>query len=504
MVQDSDWHLRIADALMEANHLKEARVEYERAEKDPKNWMARYKLALVFAAEDKISNAVQKAQEALLCVPEPDELCQSNIYSSLFGWQSARGKNSDAIDAAKHAHLLDPKDPRKMANYFSALGRAKKWKSVLMLCEKLHFSTSTPTDLTQLLLGWEEGHDIFTQAVATSKEYRSLAEEILKALINLAKQEGDSLGSVWEEYQQGLFFYRQKHRDEEHLRIWEGLSSQPNNHNTDIYALQLQCRALSEIYYENARCSKSTDDTNTWVSKLETLAGVAAGTSTPEDNTEDRAEAAMVLGRWRRKRQGRKNSELRSLFRPRICQGIQILEDDDPLNDSDGYAILAQALVCAGDLPDALRVFAAGLLPLATSSQWTKEPMTTRDSNIRKAIKAMDIPFKCHGKLGCEPDNWPAFYVCRDCLDKSFCVTCVTGSSNRVCDKSHRMFQVYLKGREVGMPMAKFEGSVLEVDKEWLSKLKEKWDITDETKATSSLPAPEILLRSQVKRSTVC
>jgi hypothetical protein len=45
---------------------------------------------------------------------------------------------------------------------------------------------------------------------------------------------------------------------------------------------------------------------------------------------------------------------------------------------------------------------------------------------------------------------------------------------------------------------------LLEVDKKWLKKLKEKWGITEETKATSSLPTPDIILRNQMNRSSVC
>jgi hypothetical protein len=66
------------------------------------------------------------------------------------------------------------------------------------------------------------------------------------------------------------------------------------------------------------------------------------------------------------------------------------------------------------------------------------------------------------------------------------------------------MVQVYLKGRDTAKPIAKFQGSLLEVDKKWLKKLKEKWGITEETKATSSLPTPDIILRNQMNRSSVC
>ncbi|KAJ5362685.1 hypothetical protein N7541_003529 [Penicillium brevicompactum] len=506
MAQSSDWQLRIGDTLMKANHLKDARAQYERVEKASNNYMAKYRLALLFAEEGNVEKAVQKAEEALSCAPEANSMDQSNIYASLHGWQSGRGKTSDALDAARQAHELDPKNLEKLEMYFLALGRAKKWKLILTLCEKFNSSESTSTDLTRLLLGWEEGHDILTRAVSANKEYRGLAEDIFKSLVDDAKQEGDSMGAVWEEYQRGLFYYRLAKSENEHLRIWEQLPSHVDSHTTEteMYAQQLQCRALSGAYYRLAVNSNSKQDIKHWVSKLESLAGVPSGTSTPESNMENRVQAAVVLGRWRRKNEGVKSRELKLLFQSRICQGIQILEDDDPLNDSDGYAILAQSLLWSGNTNDALRVFAAGMLPLATSLQWTKEPKNARDRSIRVTIKAMKLPFKCHGKLRCEPDKWLAFYVCRDCPDKSFCVTCLTGGSARACDESHHMLEVFLRGREIGKPMAKFEGSVLEVDKKWLGNLKKSWDITDETKAARSLSDPPIISRRrQTMRSTV-
>lgn len=502
MIRDSNWHLRIADALMEANHLKEAREEYECAETDPANWMAKYKLALVFAAEDDISKAIRKAEEALSCSSQPDELSKSNIYLSLSTWQTARGKTHDALDAAKQAYELDSTDFQKIANYFLALRRAKKWRSILDLSDKLHYTKSTPSTMALLLLGWEEGHDLLIEAVGTYKKYRDLAEDIFSSLVQMAKEQDDLSGSVWEEFQRGLFYFHHTPDDEEHLRIWEALPLQHDSKATEKFAQQLQCRALADIYYQNALRSNSKETKKEWVSKLESLAGVASKESTPKSDMEEKADAAMILGRWRRQEENIKSNELRALFRPRICQGIRILEDDDPLNDSDGYAILARSLLCAGDSNDALRAFAAGMLPLATSLQWTKESKDTRDSQIRQAIKSMPVPFQCHGKHDCEPEQWLAFYVCKQCLDKSFCVTCLTGSSSRVCDKSHQMLQVYLKGREIGKPMAKFQGSLLEVDQKWLKKLKEKWDITDETTATSSLPTLDIVLASREKRKS--
>jgi tetratricopeptide (TPR) repeat protein len=504
LIRDSNWHVRVADALREAKHLETARIEYGYAEEDPTNWMARNGLALIFAAEGNTLKAIQKAREALACIPKPDDQCQSNIYFNLYNWQMVRGKTSDAIDAAQSAHELDPNNFAKTANYFSALGRAKRWKTLLKLCEKLHYSKATPSDLIELLLGWEEGHDILTRAVTAVKEHQPLAKEIFKTLVQTAKERDDLLGSVWEEYQRGLFFYHHARGDKEHLRIWERLLTEPEHEATHRYAQQLQCKALVDIYYRNALRSKSKQDTEKWVSKLETLAGVPSGKVKPKKDMEDRADAAMFLGRWRHKQDDISKAQLKALFRPRICQGIRILEDDDPLNDSDGYAILAKALLHAGYVDEACETFAAGMLPLATSSKWIKEKKDAGESQIQQAIKAMPIPFECHGKLGCSPDKWLAFYVCRECLDKSFCVTCLTGNSTRVCDKSHQMVQVYLKGRDTAKPIAKFQGSLLEVDKKWLKKLKEKWGITEETKATSSLPTPDIILRNQMNRSSVC
>ncbi|KAJ5781027.1 hypothetical protein N7457_006187 [Penicillium paradoxum] len=502
--QNSNWHVRVATVLMDAKHVNEARVHFSNAEaKDPANWMAKNGLALAFAADGDTRNAIKKASEALECDPKPDTTCQSNIYFNLYGWQMVRGRSSDAINSAKQAHELDPLDFEKMATYFSALGRARKWNTLWKLCENLHSSKSRPSDLVKLLLGWEEGHDMFTQMAGTDENCRRFPEKVFHSLVQTAKQEDDVPGSVWEEFQRGLFFSRHAPSGEEHLRIWEALSPQPESEGTDRYAQQLQCRGLSDVYYQNAVQSKSKRDTQKWVAKLETLAGVPSGSSTPNRNMEDRAEAAMMLGRWRRKRESVKRNEFKPLFRPQICQGIQILEDDDPLNDSDGYAILARALLLAGDQADALRVFAAGLLPLRTRIQWTEENNDAIDSQVRQTIESVPIPFHCHGQLGCEPDKWLAFYVCRDCLDKSYCVTCLTGSSKRVCDPSHGMVQVYLKGRVTGEPMAKLRGSLLEVDKKWLKRLKEKWDITDDTKPTSSFPTPNIILNSQQRRKSV-
>ncbi|RAL17377.1 uncharacterized protein BO97DRAFT_5668 [Aspergillus homomorphus CBS 101889] len=504
---DSDWHVRVARALRESNHLEEAEDEYNQAEEnDANSWIIKTELALTLAARGNLREAVEKAKEALTRDPPPDTLSQSKIYLDLSVWQLARGRKSEAIEAAKNAYTREPGSLLKTAHYFQTLGRAGKYRLLIELCQELNRSDSTPTPLVQLLLGWEEGHDLFGEAAWNMNEM-PFARKILEETVEAAEREGDFEGAAFEEDQRALYYLRHEQADRRPRLIWEKLHSRIPDIQTREYIEQLQCRSLCNDYYRKAVEAKSSKDQAAWVDKLEDLAKVSWRANTAAATPEHRGDAALMLSRWRRlygnEKQTDKEKSLKELCRSKVCQGVRILEDDDPLNDADGYVILARALLSAGEEEEASQVFAAAMLPLLRRSQSLGKG-DTRSSNALEAMQRAPLsPFPCHGKYGCKEDDWLALYVCRVCLDASFCISCLVKQANsRVCDKSHDMIQVYLKGRDLNSmqkPMAAFKEGQLEPDKEWLKELKQRWQITDDTIAATSLPTPEIVRKSQIK-----
>ncbi|KAL4919677.1 hypothetical protein BDW62DRAFT_178800 [Aspergillus aurantiobrunneus] len=503
--QDANWHVRVASALHDANHLEDAIKQYREAEqKDPNSWVAKSGISTAFAGTGEYDKAVRKAQRAFKCVPPPYGACASNIYLNISLWQGLRGNTQAQIEAAHKAYSYQTASWSRLAYYFTVLGRNLRFTDLLELCKTLSETDRRDlggSRLAQLLLGWEEGHLLFGRSAVESKkrEDSKFVEQVLRETVKAAQKRGDPEAVVFQQYQLGKF-YLQHLRDESRARYqWEKLGAvAQDDPNAKLYARQMQCRALAELYLTSGLMAEKTarvdgqKDEDTGAQEqpdIKLLKGLADETPVAKENC---ADAVALLGYWKRKC-GQKNRH-KDLFKAKICQGIRILQDEDPFNDFDGYFILGKALLLAGYSDQARRVFTTVMLPMEAS--------TTNGTAQQK-------PFVCHGKPDCREDDWEKLYICHICHNTTLCGNCWkklkdgkaegNGPPYTTCHRSHLFSNIYHKGHKIAEPVAVMEGEHLKPDPVWLSALKKTWRITDDTTAAVSVPIPKIVKES-VKR----
>jgi tetratricopeptide (TPR) repeat protein len=464
------------------------------------------------AADGQYEKAIRQAEKALKCVPRPTGACRSNIYYNLSVWNGIQRKTQAQIDNAKWAYAAQSESLPRIAHYFAVLGRNSRFIELFELCVTLKKKDGAKTRdswLVKLLYGWEEGLDLFGRAAVEGGDKVNIefAGEVLRTIVKVANERGDLEGAVFSQYQLGRFHLRYQ-RDESQVRkAWEKLTDLARNDpHAELYAQQLQCRALAELYLRSGLVAEqATKDSQGRADKrgkqkeriqdeppdIAKLRALASAKTPTNKNTEYRAEAAALLGYWQRKH-GPKRCD-KDLFRSRVCQGIQILEDDDPFNDVDGYVILGKALLIAGFVDDAKRVLATAMLVSQASTTDSKQQIP--------------MSLVCHGKPDCQNTDYEKLYICHVCHNTTLCGNCwkmfkdkETGDNGppyTTCHSSHLFSNVYHKGHKIAEPITVIEGDQLRLDTEWLGALKEKWDISEDTKAAISLTTPKVVMESR-------
>ncbi|KAL3482411.1 hypothetical protein BJX99DRAFT_217001 [Aspergillus californicus] len=511
--QNAEWHMRVASALRESNHLDDAIKLYREAEKkDRGSWVIKSGLAMAYAAQGSCKSAIQKAKDALALIPLSDGCTRGNLLLHLSVWHGLRGNAEAEIAAAEEAWALQPEDFHKTAHYFGVLGRRLEFHRLLEFCKRLDRQDgSGGSRLTQLLLGWEEGHILFGRAAVhtCSEENVKLAERVFQKLAKIARSSGDEEGAVFEQFQHGLFCMRHLQNIDKARKAWEGMGTKKPDDVTQKYMQHLKCQALSRVYLRKAIAARSvlekTDkethvvDTkeakkqDDWVKKLERLAGL------PNMDASN-ADAAVMLGYWRRKYERQPLDK--DLFRAKICQGIRILEDEDPLNDYEGFLTLGKALLLAGHTLSAKRAFAGVQRSLEGSwGGFDSQPLV----NISANSNTIQLPFTCNGKPDCksQPGTLKRLHVCHVCHDIILCGECRKKLKKdqlkfTTCDKSHFFSAIY--HRDLKTESKSEPGDQPVPDSEWLDGLKKTWGIDDTTEAAGVLPAPAIVARSQERR----
>ncbi|PLN86860.1 hypothetical protein BDW42DRAFT_157855 [Aspergillus taichungensis] len=496
--KDANWHVRVASALCEADHLEAAIDMYHKAEEgEYDKWVIKSGIAMAYAAQGHYEKAVNEIKMSLLCRPRPDTVSESNIYLNLSIWYGKCGEGMAQTDAAQRAYDLDSGSFQKIAHLFCVLGRRSRFSRLFKFCKSLSkLETQSPGEdrLVHLLLGWEEGHALFSRAAIEGREKKKIqfAGHIFKRMVHVARNNGDTEGAVFEEYLRGNFYW-QYVKDAEHAcNIWKEMGAEfQEDPDIQLYVEQLQCRALGELYLRMALRSELTPQAKhpDWISKLEDLVAGPPGRLSAQEDTDYRADAAVMLGYWERKHGG--ENKAREFFRATICQGIRILEDEDPWNDKEGYIILGRALVRAGYADEGRRAFATAVMSPIRPNPRTVQRAKGKTLNIYDAILA------CRGRSGCTEKDWDKIYMCQVCQEVALCGRCLKRLRHDklqfICDKAHIVSPVYDKGISLAQPITDLP--------EWLDKQKKQWGIDGITKAAIPLPTPRMVIDCQRRLS---
>ena len=229
-------------------------------------------------------------------------------------------------------------------------------------------------------------------------------------------------------------------------------------------------RDLSSIYFEKAlQAGQGTELAAKYIDDLEHLATLWEGNLT--DETKEKYPRQLLA--WYYARCGNME-KAKNVIRPFVKFNIDLLSDDDPSNDWQGFAGLAAHFMFAGQDDNSLAAWSL-IIP-------------KQEDEDTDATKELEGPINnlCDGRCG---TNWTYandMYICRECADVQFDEGCLRklreGSLElQVCSKSHEMLHVpeydEAKVERIGQGNVMVGQEVMAVE-DWIQKVKQDWGIS--------------------------
>ncbi|KAL2433848.1 hypothetical protein ABEF95_011185 [Exophiala dermatitidis] len=529
---DFEWTRCLARAYRVFGHYEEAVQAYKAAgELQHDHWFSDYGLATTYDDLEEWSLAAQLYQDILRRIetgeakdPSPAEhittlrfslaqvlveLGEYNKAIVLYDQQLAdnpssygvimqkivalrrQGRNGDIIEILKQ--LSSDKDPAH---------------GISRLSMTLHtFIGDLDLHSTVLVVGNRTGTISFVQSV-----YRAALEEAMDPgyLVRDTRTKAEYRVVLSCELADILYKYPQTVDDrEEALELWESAFLDADDIGF-APARYMAAKALSIVYYEQLRQQQKTSsppdspETLNIVNKLLRLSGQTKAASADNLNAmASTIDTRLLVGRHYSKVGLKK--EARDCLRGHIKIGIDLLSDEDPSNDWQGYLRLASTLMYYGDKESALAAWSLIGPDEFTQQQEDGEVDDERNDGGALSVtsqrlvppKGMEpktpfrkpegnLIYKCDG--GTCQHMWTYandMHICMDCLDVMFASPCHelhvrNALEIKVCDPTHEFLYVppwdemEAKGRGPGR--VRRAGTTVPVS-DWISEIRREWSL---------------------------
>jgi tetratricopeptide (TPR) repeat protein len=170
----------------------------------------------------------------------------------------------------------------------------------------------------------------------------------------------------------------------------------------------------------------------------------------------------------------------RLLVQDDVLWALDILTDDDPANDFNGFYVLANALRAVQDDPNHLAARHAMRQYDEDDSAMTTADKKQKATNTTNAF--------CSGLCLQEHKQWDGMWLCRSCPDLNLCRNCYdlfeTGDLHlKICNPEHKFLQVprlthpFMRGNQVVV-----HDRVIDLD-DWVNELRKQWLVLNKPNA---------------------
>jgi tetratricopeptide (TPR) repeat protein len=430
------------------------------------DWTIMTSLAICYEKRKEYSTAIDWELKA--CAAFPPELEEFKYYylQKISKWRQELKDVEGAVETAKEAYVLQKESLLAMNTYIEALNAASRYEEIVEFAESLQEEKSEKSGnnyLTELLSGYHTAHDIIGNAALEVGKLDFMRQAIDTAIVS-ALGKGFIRQAAAERFALANFNFRYADKEDEAMQLWEEIyeSVKDKNESIPIWSqLRIYCSdSLAERYFNKATNARDRGEpTDDWVSKLQKLAMHYKGAKKGGYSTNN---AASILGAWYHSIGNEK--EAKACFKPKMLEAIAMLFDDDPRNDSSGYAALAGILLLAGRRAEAGAAFSIVLAPSDTA----------KDNNL-------EYIYGCDGPCNRVSKECEELHFCSVCLNATvFCEKCIgLVRSNKLgyrkCSSGHEFFMAYPIAEKIEDPnMTKINGKTMLI-KDWLAELKREW-----------------------------
>ncbi|KAI9792037.1 MAG: hypothetical protein M1835_008091 [Candelina submexicana] len=480
------WHNSLAMVLRLAGYIDAAIEEnFNSLRLNEHNPWAMTELAWCYQERKENALAIEWMRKSIYVAPENDVDSVSQSYLVIAIWSRELKDYEGAIAASRKAWHLDRDNPHCMSIHILNLTRASH-SEMLDFVEslaKINNTITRETLLTEMLIGCEPVIFEYIANAARALGRMVFMQPAIEAAIAVANRRGDIEGWLELVLKLATFCYRYARDKPKATALWESIVETGAEKRSIVSPrfVKQSSDELSQVYFANAVTAEERGlFPGVWIRELEALSHLRG-----DFNIIGTGDSSMMIGLWYRLHG--EHQKAKAYFRARILEVIEILTDDGPSNDRDGYVTLMETLLHAGDKENAAAAAAMILLDvnkakdarrakialaervkrldaeqgtrvtaededgkrLSRERSATGEPLkdlvtdtprTATDTlgvevdnkrptvaELQKIIDDADnLQFcGCDGDCNWDAEDWTAFYFCKICLDTCFCDHCI-------------------------------------------------------------------------------
>lgn len=510
------WHRRLAIALRDKWKSDESLEHFTKAlELDSKMWLARGGMASALVQKQEYERAL-----------ELDTITEQDLEQQLI----EDSENSALTKLNLHAVQ------ERMAECYLALEDEENSFAYYQHAQRNHRSCNTCTndilskmlekhlysDIIDLLKAMD-GEDVPEQKISrlTESLWQNQYDGDYHTIAATAARETNNLEFLMEAYGKAIHAARKKLKmvvasllelclanicdryageQKKAVRIWTKIfeTFAGSKEQSEMGATKRRASVcLARYYFQQALdTGVGSEDANKYVRKLEKLVKTRARSVNDSSTFTSASDSAIILGQWYRLN-GR-NEDARACFSPSIQEGLQILSDDDPSNDEEGYFKLSMALMAADDDKNAIAVLrlygvhaddessnrmidSLESIENEKNESSAKEEENDNDSSSVSADSEIHATLKCDGICNREFPNCDSIYFCRYCSDIGFCGDCMRLVKDgemplNVCNRKHEWLFVPPRPQMTKNDKSKIlVGDVLVDFEDWKNRLRQQW-----------------------------
>jgi tetratricopeptide (TPR) repeat protein len=530
------WYRRVAMVLRICGHYEEALEYFLKSDQmDPNECLTKTGLAKLYVLQKQWRKAIeldQKTEQVLLkrIGEEPDKASQhrdlAHQLQERMGDSYGQLKDKDNRFATfKRAFVNQPNCDRCINVIIFHNNDEHLYKDTIDMLKKLQSEEVTGKEYSRLTASlWENpsgGTSYFYDCADAARKTNELdfLVEAYREAIRAAKKEAKNITASWLELSLAKLYKEYVGDEKKAVRTWERIidtyaASKDEDEIGEVKQVASEFLA-KHIISEAVDAGIGSAEAEKQGKRLEELVRKKTTFAKEAISWIPANLPALILGLWYRL-SGRQE-EADACFRPSIKEAIQILSDDDPENDVEGLFELQNALLVAGDESNVLAIaYYLGVYEddepgtvnakeedeseghtsdtesedLNDDANGASEETETDDEqdkdgmfNYRFGVPDEDLRMTCDGPCRLESMVEDKFYVCRYCLDVSFCEDCVKLLEEaklpiHICDPKHAKDFFFIPPRPQKVEKGKVlvDGKIVGFE-EWRDDLKKQWRV---------------------------
>ncbi|KAJ5639441.1 uncharacterized protein N7484_007303 [Penicillium longicatenatum] len=469
------------------------------------NWFSQWGLSECYASQGEYAAAID-ILEATKKAIETGEMGDANelkwdmagIDRNLADWNKEVGRTETTLVIYEKLIQETPNDYDTTLALIMLLHEQKNYPRLLEFLQSLKDSTdgSNPfdrqTSTFHVHYDREEYHEALRASVSGEREFKIIFESYetsiadAKALAaqgrksgNASKEWSGQVCQIYLMHQIALLCYKNSSQKPDRLDFainqWLYILTMNGADDSLITDKQAVVRSqLAVVCSEKAR--QDPENAAIYLEHLENISSLVSNENLAGQFLG--THAARLLARYHTL-QGDEQAAKNTL-RAHVKLNLDLLSDDDPLNDWQGYNGLAIYFMSAGQEADALAAWSM-IAPIEATESTSD---SAGSDAVERKLEGL-LNDACDGGCGTQWSFADDIYVCKECSYVEFDRTCLDSLQDgtlevNVCRKDHDMLHVPPYDRAahqtIGEGNVKVGEEILSVD-EWLQRIRKSWGI---------------------------